>query len=116
MKILAIDSTAVVASAAICDIENGIINKYSLLSLKNGLTHSVNLLPLIDSAIKYYGTDISEIELISVTAGPGSFTGVRIGVATVKGLAFSDNIPVCGISTLDALAKNCENFSQIICP
>ncbi len=116
MKILAIDSTAVVASAAVCDIENGIPKRYSLYTLKNGLTHSENLLPLVDSALTAGGYDLSSIDLIAVSAGPGSFTGVRIGVATVKGLAYSGDMPVCGVSTLDALSRNIMGMADVICP
>lgn len=112
MKILAIDSTAATASAAICDGE-------SLLSLwthNNGLTHSESLLPMVESLLKYCSLTVNDIELFALSAGPGSFTGVRIGAATVKGLAYGRNIPCIGVSTLDALAYNLICCDGIICP
>ena len=116
MKILAIDSTAIVASSAVCEIENGAVGRYCLFTLKNGMTHSENLLPLVDGALTAGGYDLSAIDLIAVSAGPGSFTGVRIGVATVKGLAYSGDKPVCGVSTLDALYRNIAGMAEVICP
>ena len=116
MKILAIDSTAIVASSAVCEIENGAVGRYCLFTLKNGMTHSENLLPLVDGALTAGGYDLSAIDLIAVSAGPGSFTGVRIGVATVKGLAYSGDKPVCGVSTPDALYRNIAGMAEVICP
>lgn len=116
MKILAIDSTAVVATSAVCEIENGKVNRYCLFTLKNGMTHSENLLPLIDGALTAGGYTLPDVDLIAVSAGPGSFTGVRIGVATVKGLAYSGDKPVCGVSTIDALYRNIAGMADVICP
>ena len=107
MLTAALDSTAVTASAAVADIDgDGKIKTYSLFTVKNRMTHSETLLPMLDSAIKQYGASINDIELFAVSAGPGSFTGVRIGVATVKGLATPYNVPCAGVSTLEALACN----------
>ena len=107
MLTAALDSTAVTASAAVADIdENGVIKTYSLFTVKNKMTHSETLLPMLDSALKQFGAKISDIGLFAVSVGPGSFTGVRIGVATVKGLATPNNVPCAAVSTLDALAKN----------
>lgn len=116
MKILAIDSTAVVASSAVCEIENGKVGRYCLFTLKNGMTHSENLLPLIDGALTAGGYTLPDVDIIAVSAGPGSFTGVRIGVATVKGLAYAGDKPVCGVSTLDALYRNLAGVADVICP
>ncbi|MFA6729514.1 MAG: tRNA (adenosine(37)-N6)-threonylcarbamoyltransferase complex dimerization subunit type 1 TsaB [Eubacteriales bacterium] len=104
MLILGIDSSSLSASAALCEIDGGKINKYSVFSLKNGLTHSENLLVIIDGALSSLGVTAKDLDLIAVTAGPGSFTGVRIGVATAKGLAFPYDTPVCGVSALEAIA------------
>ena len=112
MKILAIDTSAVVGSVALCDGET-IIAQYTV---NNGNTHSETLLPMVESLLATSGVDISEIELFAVSNGPGSFTGVRIGVATLKGLAFGSGKPCVGVSTLEALAYNLIGFEGIICP
>jgi tRNA threonylcarbamoyladenosine biosynthesis protein TsaB len=106
MLIAALDSTAVTASAAIAEINDGKLGTFSLFTVKNKLTHSEILLPLLENALKQYGADIKDVELFAVSAGPGSFTGVRIGAATVKGLAFADNKPCASVSALEAMAKN----------
>jgi tRNA threonylcarbamoyladenosine biosynthesis protein TsaB len=117
MFVLGLDTTAVTATAAVCEFtEGGKIKNYCLYSRKNGLTHSQNLLPLIDMAMKAFGIGVKDLGLIAVSAGPGSFTGVRIGVATVKGLALPFNTPVCGVSTLQALSCNVTFPEGIICP
>ncbi len=109
MLIAALDSTAVTASAAIVNIENGVPVTHSLFTVKNKLTHSELLLPLLENALSAYGADIKDIDLFAVSAGPGSFTGVRIGAATLKGLAFTENKPCVGVSALSALAANVGN-------
>lgn len=105
MLIASLDSTAVTASACVADITDGKVNTYSLFTVKNKLTHSELLLPLLENALKAYGADIKDIGLYAVSAGPGSFTGVRIGASTVKGLAFANNTPCVGVSALEAIAK-----------
>ncbi len=102
MIILALDSTAVTASVALLDNENII----GVSSIHNKLTHSEKLLPMIDELLRNSGYTIDDIELFAVSEGPGSFTGVRIGIATVKGLSFEKNVPVVGISAIEALAEN----------
>ena len=112
MKILTIDSTAIVASAAVCDN-----NKLTALyTVNNGNTHSETLLPMVEAAMKHSKTEMSEIGLFAASNGPGSFTGVRIGSATVKGLAFGRNVPCVDVSTLEALAYNLRGFEGILCP
>lgn len=106
MLIAALDSTAVTASACVAEINEGRLSTYSLFTVKNKLTHSEILLPLLENACKQYGADIDDIELFAVSAGPGSFTGVRIGAATVKGLAFAKNTPCVAVSALEAMARN----------
>ena len=106
MLIAALDSTAVTASAAVVEINEGRVSTFGLFTVKNKLTHSEILLPLLENALKQYGADIKDIDLFAVSAGPGSFTGVRIGAATVKGLAFAENKPCVSVSALEALAKN----------
>lgn len=105
--LLSIDSSAVTASVALTDGTNVIKSEF----INNGLTHSETLMPMIKNVMGEYGFD--DIDGIAVTSGPGSFTGVRIGVSTVKGLAFNNNIPCYSVSTLEAIAHNFEN--GIIC-
>lgn len=116
MFVLGLDTTAVTATVAVGEEINGKIKNHSLYSQKNGLTHSQNLLPLIDRALNAFDIGVKDLGLIAVSAGPGSFTGVRIGVATVKGLALPFDTPVCGVSTLEALSKNITFPDGIVCP
>lgn len=112
MKILALDSSAVVGSVALCE-DTRMVAHYTL---NTGNTHSQTLLPMIESALKSAEWEIDDLDLLAVSQGPGSFTGVRIGIATVKGLAFGKNIPCAGVSTLEALAYNLRYFNGILCP
>lgn len=112
MKILAIDSSSNVASAAlICD---GVLTGEYTVNHKK--THSQTLLPLIRDMLCATETDIGEIDAFAVSVGPGSFTGLRIGIATVKGLAHACNKPVAGISTLEAMAYNLPYCCDYIIP
>lgn len=111
MKILGIDSSAKSASAAVT--ENGKI--ISHFYINTGLTHSQTLMPMVDSALKCADVKLNEIGLIAVNKGPGSFTGVRIGVAAAKGLADVKNISCIGISTLESMAYNLLNNDCIAC-
>ena len=115
MLILGLDSTAVSASVAVADMENGKVRTYAKFTTRNKMTHSENLLPMIDHVLSIYGTDVGKIGLLAVNAGPGSFTGVRIGVATIKGLAFPNDLPCVGVSTLASLAKNVESVGSKVC-
>jgi tRNA threonylcarbamoyladenosine biosynthesis protein TsaB len=89
MLILALDSTAQVGSVALCEDEK-LIAEYTL---NTGHTHSETLLPMVESVLKIAGYSVDDVELFVCTAGPGSFTGVRIGAATVKGMAFGKDTP-----------------------
>ncbi len=105
MKILGVDSTATAASAAV--YADG-----KLLSVdfsNTGLTHSQTLLPMIDNVLKTARVSVNDIDYFAVSNGPGSFTGVRIGVSAVKGLAQPLNKKCLGISTLEVIAKPLEN-------
>ena len=82
----------------------------------NRMTHSVNLLPMIDAACQSSGLTIAELDRIAVVSGPGSFTGVRIGVSTVKGLAHAHNTPCVAVDALEAMAAGAGEFSGVICP
>lgn len=114
MLIAALDSTAVTASAAIAEINEGKLITYGVFTVKNKLTHSEILLPLLENALKQYGKNIKDIELFAVSAGPGSFTGVRIGASTVKGLAFAEKKPCVAVSPIEAMARNI--FRGYVCP
>ncbi len=111
MKILAVDSSAKTASVAV-------ISDNSLLSecfVNAGLTHSRTLMPMVDNALTQADLNIDDIDAFCVNAGPGSFTGIRIGVAAVKGLALSGNKPCAGISTLEAAAYNFIDENCFVC-
>lgn len=107
--ILSVDSSAVTASAALTDGDTVIKSEF----INAGLTHSETLLPMIKRVMN--GFSFNDLEAIAVTAGPGSFTGVRIGVATVKGLAFENDIPCVGVSTLEAIACNFIGKKAVVC-
>lgn len=117
MLILGMDTTAVTASVAVVEIDEK-VRTYSLFSVKSRLTHSETLMPMVKQALDLYGAKPSDLNLIAVSVGPGSFTGVRIGVATVKGLAFGlgKEMPCAAVSTLEALAENLSQQGGIVCP
>ena len=112
MKILALDSTATVASVALCE-DDRLLGEYTV---NNGNTHSETLLPMVESLLRFFDISTDGIDLFAASAGPGSFTGVRIGAATIKGLAFNTQKPCIGVSTLDALAYNLNMRDGLICP
>ena len=107
--LLSMDSSAVTASVALTDGDEIIKSEF----VNSGLTHSETLLPMITRVMD--GRKYSELDGIAITAGPGSFTGVRIGVATVKGLAFNDDIPCFSVSTLEAIAYNFVDKNAVVC-
>lgn len=102
MKIFACDSTAKTASVALCE-DNILLAEFTQ---NGGNTHSETLLPMTEVLLNSMKTDIDEIDIFAISEGPGSFTGVRIGAATVKGFAHRKNKPCIGVSTLEALATN----------
>ncbi len=112
MRILAIESTARAASAALCE-DGRLVAQYFQNS---GLTHSRTLLPMAEDMLKNLELTLEDVDLVAVAKGPGSFTGVRIGVAAAKGLCWGRDIPACGVSTLEAMAWNAEFFDGVICP
>ena len=112
MKILAVDSSAKTASVAIVDSDAQLISESFVNA---GLTHSETLLPMISSALSFAKLKVSDIDSFVITDGPGSFTGIRIGIAAVKGLAAPNNTPCCGVSTLKAMAYNLLDEDCIAC-
>jgi tRNA threonylcarbamoyladenosine biosynthesis protein TsaB len=116
MLILAIDTSTEIASAAL--IKNGtLLCEESVQGIKK---HSEQIMPLIDSLLKNTGTDISDIDIFAVANGPGSFTGLRIGITTAKAFAYINDKPLVTVNTLDALALAGAKFvgkeKAIICP
>ncbi len=112
MKILALDSSGLVASVAILEDDN-MIAEYTVNYKK---THSQTLLPMLDEIVKMTDTNLNEIDAIAVAAGPGSFTGLRIGSATAKGLGLALDKPLIGIPTVEGMAYNLYNVTNLICP
>ena len=111
MKILSVDSSSVSASVAIT--ENGATLAESFIN--NGLTHSQTLMPMVEKTLKDSGVSIKDIDLFAITNGPGSFTGVRIGIASVKGMADALNKKCMAVSTLEAIAEPLKNKDSIAC-
>ena len=107
--ILSLDSSAVTASVALTDGDRVIKSEF----VNSGLTHSETLLPMVKRVMG--DNEFSSLDAVAITAGPGSFTGVRIGVATVKGIAFAGNIPCYGVSTLEAIAYNFVDENCVVC-
>lgn len=112
MKILALDSSATTASVALCE-DDKLLAEYTL---NNGNTHSETILPMIESVLSQFGMTAGDIDLFAASSGPGSFTGVRIGAATLKGLAFGKDKPCVQVSTLEAIAENLVVHKGLICP
>ena len=110
MKILAVDTSSKLCSVAILEDKN-LIKK---LELDNGLTHSETLMPLIQQLLNECSLSLNNINLLVSDIGPGSFTGIRIGVSSCKAFSDSLNIPCVGISSLEVLAYNIQN-DGIIC-
>ncbi len=112
VKILAFDSAARVAAVAVTEEEQVL----SLFLSDHGLTQSELLLPMAEQALRVSRTSLDDIGLFAVTVGPGSFTGVRIGVATVKGLCFGTGKPCAPVSSLEALAEGLRPLPGMLCP
>lgn len=112
MKVLAIDSSGLTASAAIVE-ETHTVAEYTVDYKK---THSQTLLPMIDAVVKMVDLDLASIDAIAVSGGPGSFTGLRIGSATAKGLGLALNKPLIHVPTVDGLAYQVYGCGDIICP
>ncbi len=114
MKILGIDSSAVSVSAAVCELgESPRIIAEGFLN--NKITHSQTLMPLVQSLLDNSKTALSDIDVFAVSAGPGSFTGLRIGAAAVKGMAYGLGKPCREVSTLHAMAYNFMLYEGLVC-
>lgn len=112
MKILALDSSGLVASVAVAQDDN-LIGEYTVNYKK---THSQTLLPMLDAVAKMIELDLKTVDAIAVAKGPGSFTGLRIGSATAKGLGLALDVPLIEIPTVDGLAYNLWGAKDLVCP
>jgi tRNA threonylcarbamoyladenosine biosynthesis protein TsaB len=112
MKLLALDSSGMVASVAV--LTDGILTGEYTINYKK--THSQTLLPMVDTLVSMLEMDLVTIDAIAIAAGPGSFTGLRIGSATAKGLALALNKPIISVPTVDALAYNLFGAEGVVCP
>ena len=112
MKILVIDTSGPVCGTAVMD-ENKV---YSEFTAQNRNTHSASLMPMIEAALNAAGTELKELDAVAAVTGPGSFTGVRIGVATAKGLAHGAGLPCIPVDALEALSVSAGAYDGIICP
>ena len=112
MRTLAIDTTANTATCALT--EDGRVR--ASFTIDGLLTHSETMLPMVDEMLSHLALSVENVDLFAVAEGPGSFTGVRISVSTIKGLAFSTNKPCVGVSSLSGLAKNLEGFQGLVVP
>ena len=112
MKILALDSSGLVASAAVLQ-DDSLLCEFTT---NNKQTHSQTLLPMIDQVLKILEMEIDSFDAIALAAGPGSFTGLRIGSATAKGLGLAAGLPIIPVPTVDALAYNLYGCSGVVCP
>lgn len=116
MKILSIDTSSKICSVAVLEDNNVIIEK----NIDDSLTHSQKLMPMIDNILNELNMKLTDFDLFSCSVGPGSFTGVRIGVSTVKAFCDVTNVPVTSVSSLEGLAyntlsSNIESNSTIVC-
>ena len=111
MKIVALETSAVTASAAVTEDERLLAQSFQ----NSGLTHSATLMPMVSDLLKNTGLALQDMDVIAVAAGPGSFTGVRIGVAAAKGLAWPEDKPCAPCSTLESMAWQCAHVGGEIC-
>ncbi len=111
MNILAFDTSAKAASVAVCT-ESEILSE---CQIRRQLTHSQTMLPMCEEVFRAAALSFDDIDMLAVSKGPGSFTGIRIGIAAVKGIAFARNLPCFGVSTLEALAENLAGGNGLVC-
>ena len=110
MKILALETSAKSVSVAVTEDGVPLASSYQ----NTGLTHSRTLMPLLDAMLTSSGLELQDMDALAVAAGPGSFTGLRIGVSAAKGLAWAKELPCCGVSTLAAMARTAADFQGLI--
>lgn len=115
MLILGLDSSAVAGSCALCEVNGGKTQLIAESFINTKQTHSQTLMPMAENMMKSVGLGFDKLDRIAVTSGPGSFTGVRIGVAAAKGLGYALGIPCVGVSALHAVALGLAGFEGLIC-
>ena len=115
-KVLALDSSGLVASVAVVEGDAFGSNLLAEYTVNYKKTHSQTLLPMLDEIVRMTELDLQTIDAIAIAAGPGSFTGLRIGSATAKGLGLALDRPLVAVPTLDALAYNLYGTERLICP
>lgn len=111
MKVLGIDTSSMATSIAVVE-DNKLICEYTVNTKK---THSQKLMPMIENMLNISDLDVNDMDLIAVCQGPGSFTGLRISMATAKAIAHANNLPIVGINSVELLAKNIELNNKKIC-
>lgn len=116
MRILAIDSSGLVATVAIVEDVDGEAKTIAEYTVNFKKTHSQTLLPMLDEIVKMTETDLNTVDAIAISGGPGSFTGLRIGSATAKGLGLALHKPLIHIPTVDGLAYNLCYSDRVVCP
>ena len=110
MKILALETSAKAVSVAVGEDGKILCSRFA----NNGQTHSVTMMPMLDEMLSAAGLTLDDIGVVAVAHGPGSFTGLRIGVSAAKGLAWAKGLPCCGVSTLEAMAENGRHFEGLV--
>ena len=111
MNILAMDTSA--KSASVAYLRDGKI--LGQFYINSGLTHSTTVMPMLENLLKTADLSLSDVDCFAVSVGPGSFTGLRIGISAIKGLSFAENKPCVGVSTLEAIACNFIHTDNIVC-
>ena len=112
MLILAFETSAKAASVAVMEGSKLLAESYQ----NTGLTHSQTLMVMAEDALTQCGKSAADVQAVAVAEGPGSFTGVRIGVAAAKGFAWGKNVPCYGVSTLEAMARHLAPWQGYVCP
>ena len=112
MRVLCIDTSGVTAGVALAEPQKIIYEAES----NNGLTHSQSIMPMVDAALQATGLTLADLDRLAVVTGPGSFTGVRIGVSTLKGLAHGADKPCVAVDALEAMAAGAGAFDGVVCP
>ena len=112
MKILVIDTSGPVCGTAVMDEER----VYCEFTAQNRNTHSASLMPMVEAALEAAGTSLAGLDAVAAVTGPGSFTGVRIGIATAKGLAHGSGLPCIPVDALEALNASAGSFDGVVCP
>lgn len=115
MLILGLDSSAVAGSCALCEISGEKTQMIAESFINTKQTHSQTLMPMVENMLKSVGVGFDKLDRVAVTSGPGSFTGVRIGVAAAKGIGYALSVPCVGVSALHAVALGLTGFEGVIC-